>query len=354
MDPFTYIAHPARITFGQGSLSRAAEEAAALGMTSIVVITTPEQAGDGARLLDRLGPLGLLHLPVARMHTPVEVTTEAMRRCRAAGVNGIVSLGGGSTIGLGKALSFRLGLPHLAIPSTYAGSEVTPVLGETENGTKTTLSDPVLRPDAVLYDPTLTATLPFAMKVTSGFNAIAHAVEATYSPDRNPVIDLMAAEGIRAITSGLSDLWTRPDGEGDAQDRLLYGAWLCGTCLGAVGMSLHHKLCHAIGGRFALNHAAMHTAILPHAAGFCLAAAPGAQALLCRALDTDWPAQRLFALARDFGAEMSLARLGMPEDSAEEIANCVLSAPYHAPRAITREALIPLLESAMAGAPPRG
>ncbi len=160
-----------------------------------------------------------------------------------------MAIGGGSTTGLGKAIALNSGLPIVAIPTTYAGSEVTAIYGLTEGGVKKTGRDPRVLPRTVIYDPELTLTLPYAMTVTSAFNAIAHAAEGLYAPDANPVIALMAEEGIRASAAALSPFQADPR-DLDARSDALYGAWLCGTVQGAITMGLHHKLCHTLGGSF--------------------------------------------------------------------------------------------------------
>ena len=210
---------------------------------------------------------------------------EARDEAQRLGADCAVAIGGGSTTGLGKAIALDSGLPILAIPTTYAGSEMTPIYGLTEGGVKKTGRDARVLPRTVIYDPELTLTLPLAMTVTSAMNAIAHAAEGLYAHDGNPIIALMAEEGIRACAAALPRLAADPrdlDARGDA----LYGAWLCGTVLGAVAMGLHHKLCHTLGGSFNLPHAEVHTVILPHALAYNAAQAPEAMARIARALGT--------------------------------------------------------------------
>ena len=172
-------------------------------------------------------------------------------------VDGLVAVGGGSTIGLAKAIALRTGLPQVAIPTTYAGSEMTDILGETEGGAKTTRRSEAVRPEAVIYDVELTRSLPPGLSATSGLNAIAHAAEALYARDGNPVIALMAEEGVRALAAALPAIVADP-GDMAARGDALYGAWLCGLCLGAASMALHHKLAHVLGGSFDLPHAETH------------------------------------------------------------------------------------------------
>ena len=198
------------------------------------------------------------------MHTPTDVTERGLARARELDADCLVALGGGSTTGLGKAIALRTDLPQVAVPTTYAGSEATPILGETVGGRKTTLRSPKVLPEVIVYDVDLTLTLPASLSATSGINAIAHAVEALYAKEANPVVSMLATAGIAAlaralprIAADLRDL--------DARSDALYGAWACGTCLGSVGMALHHKLCHVLGGTFDLPHAETHAVVLPHA-----------------------------------------------------------------------------------------
>ena len=204
---------------------------------------------------------------------PIEVARDAREFARSRGADCAVAVGGGSTVGLGKAIALESSLPILAIPTTYAGSEMTPIYGVTENGLKRTGTDPRVLPRTVLYDPQLSLSLPVDLSVASGINAMAHAAEGLYAVDANPVMSLMAEEGIAALARGLPGL-RRDAADPRARGDALYGAWLCGTVLGNVGMALHHKLCHTLGGSFNLPHAQTHAIILPHALAYNTAAAP--------------------------------------------------------------------------------
>ncbi len=233
-------------------------------------------------------------------------------------------VGGGSSIGLGKAIAFRTDCHQLCLPTTYAGSEMTNILGETAAGAKTTKRDAKIQPETVIYDADLVGSLPAAMAATSGMNAIAHAVEGLYAVDGNPIISLMAEEGIAALAEAL------PAGD---TDKALYGAWLCGTVLGSVSMALHHKLCHVLGGTFNLPHAETHTVILPHATAYNASAAPEAMKRIARALGAKSAAGGLYDLARKLNAPTSLKQLGMPEDGLDKAADMAVAAPYPNPRA---------------------
>jgi maleylacetate reductase len=350
---FDYTALPARILFGCGAIDRVAAELRRLSCSRPLILSTPRQ-GDAVRtrLEAELREAAPVFFPGGVMHTPVEVTAQALRVAVDAGADCLIALGGGSAIGLGKAIALQTNLPQIAIPTTYAGSEVTPILGETRDGSKQTQVNPKVLPEVVIYDPNLTLDLPIATSVSSGFNAIAHAVEALYARDRNPITTRMAIEGIAALTQALPALFADPF-DVEARSSALYGAWLCGTCLGTVGMSLHHKLCHTLGGAFNLPHAEMHAILLPHALAYNAPAAPEAIAQLQPILG-DEPAQRLHLLAGSLGIPRGLRELGMPESGIDAAARQATTNAYWNPRALEIDALRDMLARAWAGAPPAG
>jgi maleylacetate reductase len=349
---FTYQALPMRVVFGAGALRTLPDEVAALGLSRVLVLCSPEQADTGRLVAAALGDRAAGVLAEARMHVPVEVAARARDLAVELGADGCVAVGGGSAVGLGKAVALEHGLPVIAVPTTYAGSEMTPVWGLTQDGEKRTGRDERVLPRSVVYDPELTLTLPAEMSATSGMNAIAHAVEGLYAPDATPIISLMAEEGARALAAALPRVvadGTDIDGRSEAQ----YGAWLCGAVLAATTMSLHHKLCHTLGGTLDLPHAATHTVVLPHALAYNAAAAPAAVAALSRALGTDDPARELWELAGRLGAPRSLRELGMAESDIPRIADLAVANPYANPRPVTRDGVVELLTCAWRGDPPR-
>jgi alcohol dehydrogenase class IV len=265
-----------------------------------------------------------------------------------------VAIGGGSTTGLGKAIALDSGLPILAIPTTYAGSEMTPIYGITEAGLKKTGKDMRVLPRSVLYDPLLTLSLPVGLSVTSGINAIAHAAEGLYSVEGNPVIDLMAEEGIAAIGRALPNIVANPQ-DVDARSDALYGAWLCGIVLGSVGMALHHKLCHTLGGSFNLPHAETHTVVLPHALAYNAAATPQAMQRIARALGREDgnAAQAVFDLAQANGAPVALRDIGMKAEDLDRACEIALQNQYPNPRPLEAGAIRQLLQDAFEGRRPQ-
>lgn len=352
MNPFVYAAHPARVIFGSGTLSQLPAEVERLGLSRVLVLSTPQQEADATATARALGGRAAGVFSGATMHTPVGVTADAMAVVAERGIDGLVAVGGGSTTGLAKAIALRTDLPQIVTPTTYAGSEMTPILGETKDGVKTTQKSPKVLPEVVIYDVDLTLSLPPALSATSGINAIAHAVEALYAQDRNPIIAMMAAEGIRALASALPIIVASP-GDRAARSDALYGAWLCGMCLGAVGMALHHKLCHTLGGSFDLPHAETHTAVLPHATAYNAAAEPEAIRAIAGALGVADAAQGLYDLAARLGAKMALRDLGMPQDGIDKAADIAMANPYWNPRPLQRSAIRDLIARAYAGTAPQ-
>ncbi|TDD80352.1 maleylacetate reductase [Actinomadura rubrisoli] len=348
---FSYDALPMRVRFGSGAVASLPDEIARLGAGRALVLCSPEQRGTGETIADALGGRSAGVLAEARMHVPIEVARHARARAAELGADCCVAVGGGSAIGLGKAIALEHDLPVVAVPTTYAGSEMTAVWGLTEDGRKRTGKDPRVLPASVLYDPELTLGLPIGMSVTSGFNAVAHAVEALYAPDRSPITSLMAEEGVRAMTEALPAV-AADGGDLDARAKALYASWLCGACLGATTVSLHHKLCHALGGTLDLPHAATHTVVLPYALTYNQPAAPEAAGALSRALASPDPARRLWDLAGSLGAPRSLRELGMAESDIEPIAKQVVDAPYANPAPVTHDGLARLLRAAWSGEPP--
>lgn len=350
IDAFSYAGSPARIVFGDGSRSKVAEWIVTTGCKRALVLATPHQRADAEALATEIGSLACGVFAGATMHTPVDVTETAMKMVAEIEADCVVSLGGGSTTGLGKAIAYRTDLLQIVVPTTYAGSEVTPILGQTEGGRKTTVRDARILPEIVIYDPALTLGLPVSMSVTSGLNAMAHALEGLYARDRNPISTLMALEGLRAFSRSLPKIVTAPD-DADARNEALYGAWLCGTVLGTVGMALHHKICHTLGGSFDTPHAETHAVMLPHTAAFNARAAAIELA----------PAADLFAgsiggglwdFARSIGAPLTLKEFGLTEADLDRAASIAVENPYWNPRPIDRDSIRALLQEAWDGRRP--
>lgn len=336
MKDFVYTGQPGRVVFRRRGVEWLSEEVDALNLRKAIVLSTPQQASWASSVAENLGSgraAGVFTEAV--MHVPVEVVWKAVEYAHACNADGLIAIGGGSTIGLAKAMALQTELPIIAVPTTYAGSEMTPIWGITELNLKRTGKDLRVLPKTVIYDPDLTVGLPVDLSMASAVNAIAHAAEGLYARDGNPVISLMAEEGIRALASSMPIIRADPHNE-EARGDALYGAWLCGSVLGNVGMALHHKLCHTLGGTFNLPHAEVHALILPHAIAFNTPAIAEACQRIQRSLGTsESAAAGLFDLAKANGIKMALKDISaMTEADIKNAVDLVLSAPYWNPRTI--------------------
>lgn len=347
---FVHETPPVRVVFGAGSLASLADEVDRLGVGRVLVVSTARR---GAALATRvqavLGERAAAVHVGAVMHTPRRATEQAIRVVEDCRADAVLAAGGGSAIGLAKAVALRTDLPHIAVPTTYAGSEMTPILGETEDGVKKTVRTPKVVPGLVVYDPDLTLDLPPEVSGPSGMNAIAHAVEALYAPDGNPLVSLLAEAGIECLARSLPVIAGEP-GDRAARADALYGAWLCGTALGSVTMGLHHKLCHVLGGLFDLPHALTHAILLPEVTAHNAEAAPAAMARLARALGADDAAAGLRRLNARLGIQQGLGDLGVPAEHIETAIEHLMAEGCSNPRALERDAIRELLRRAHAAA----
>ena len=348
---FVYNGRGTRVVFGSGSRTHIERELHTLQVHRALVLCSQEQRALGVSVADQLGARAAGVFDQAAMHVPVELVAQARTVATSLDADCVIAVGGGSAIGLAKGLALETSLPILAVPTTYAGSEMTPIFGLTESGLKRTGTDLRVLPKTVVYDPDLTLTLPVNMSVTSGINAIAHAAEGLYSRDANPLTSLMAEEGIAALARSLPQIVAQPN-DPSARADALYGAWLCGTVLGSVGMALHHKLCHTLGGSFNLPHAPTHTIVLPHALAYNAGAVPDAMRRIARALGHDSAAQGLYELARANGAPVALKEIGMLEEQLDQATDIACNNAYWNPRPLERGAIRALLQRAFDGSAP--
>jgi alcohol dehydrogenase class IV len=346
-----FEAMPSRVVFAPNAIEHLPREIEQLGGRHALVLSTPQQEALATDISRRLGQRSVGVYPHAVMHVPVEVARKAHDEAIRLGADCVVAAGGGSTVGLGKAIALQSGLPILAIPTTYAGSEMTSIYGLTDGGMKKTGRDPRVLPKVVIYDPFLTIDLPAPMSITSGFNAIAHAAEALYAENPNPITTMMSEDGIRALTQGMPQV-AKNSRDLEGRSDCLYGAWLCGAVLGTTSMALHHKLCHVLGGTWNLPHAETHTVILPHAVAYNYAAAPEAMRRIERAMSTSNAASGIFDLMKQLSAPLSLKEIGMKQDDLDRAASLVMEAPYYNPRPTTHERVRGLLDDAFFGRRP--
>ncbi|MEQ8716792.1 MAG: maleylacetate reductase [Acidimicrobiales bacterium] len=350
MRDFTYDALGGRVVFGVGARRRIPEEVDALGASSVVVVASSRDdatvegivAGLGDGFAGRFSDVAQ-HVPVQKVSALREIVTEARADL-------VVTVGGGSAIGFGKAVALDPGVMQVAVPTTYSGSEMTPIWGMTADGHKKTGRDPRVQPDVVVYDPELTLSLPPGVAGPSGMNALAHCVEALYAPGANPVISLLALEGISALAGALPAVVARPD-DVDARTSALYGAYLAGCSLAVAGTALHHRTCHVLGGMFGLNHGDMNAAVLPHALAYTRPAIHDEYGRMSDVLGGD-AAGALFDLARAIGAPVSLAEIGMPPDGVGPAAERIVGEAAANPRPPTVDGIMMMLDDALSGKAP--
>ncbi|MYB04096.1 MAG: maleylacetate reductase [Acidimicrobiaceae bacterium] len=325
VEGFTYDALPGRVVFGSGSRKSLAAEAEALGAERILVIADRAEDALASEIGAVLGDLVVSRFDQVAQHVPVPLAEAAAAQARDVGADTVLTIGGGSATGFGKAVVLNVGIKQIAVPTTYAGSEMTPIWGMSDGDRKQVGVDARAKPALVVYDPELTLTLPPRIAGPSGMNALAHAVEALYGPGANPFISFMALEGIRVLHRGLPAVVADPD-DLDARTDGLYGAYLGGVVLGTGGTALHHKTCHVLGGMFNLDHGGMNAAVLGHAVAYN---APAIEEIIQdMAAVIDVPARQvpaaLFDLASAIGAPTSLEALGMPADGLDEAARRVV------------------------------
>lgn len=353
MDSFEYNPSPIRVLFGSGSNRKLPAEVHKLGCHLPLILSTPRQVAEVETLYeiliaDKIQPAGTY--TKAKMHTPIQVTEEAMLFMKENPADCLVSIGGGSVVGLGKAISIRTGLPHICIPTTYSGSEMTGILGETKEGKKTTRSDPKIMPATVIYDVDYTMGLPSALTATSGINAMAHAIESLYASNTNPILRMIALEGIKSLASSLPTIVVNLE-EKNARSEALYGAWLCGITAGSSSIGLHHKLCHTLGGSLNLPHSETHTIVLPHALSYNAPAISSQLRDIASVLpESNGDAiQGLNVLLGKLKVRRALKDLGMKEEDIDRATDIAMGAQYPNPRDLERDAIREVIRRCWAG-----
>jgi maleylacetate reductase len=350
MRSFTYDALPGRVLFGAGRRAELPAEVDKLGVHRVMVIADENAKRTADELVASLGERVAVRWHEVAQHVPTELADAARAAASEAGIDGIVSVGGGSTTGLAKAIALVSGTPIVAVPTTYAGSEMTPIYGMTGEH-KQTGRDLRVLPRAVVYDPELTLDLPAEVTAPSAFNAIAHCVEALYGPGASPITSLMVEDAIRTVATALPRATQEPRDLGARSD-LLYGAYLAGAALAVVGMALHHKICHVLGGTFGLVHGDVNTVLLPHVVSYNAAGAPEAIDRVAGALGVEDAAGALFELAVSVDAPTSLAELSMPEDGLDLVAERAVAETTFNPTPVVVARVRALLEDAWHGRRP--
>jgi alcohol dehydrogenase class IV len=350
---FSYDALPGRIVFGAGRRNELGAEIERLGGTRVFLISDGQAKAVADELATGLGALVTGRWDEVVQHVPVELADRARAAVADAGADLVVTVGGGSSTGLAKAIALTTSLPIVAIPTTYAGSEQTTIYGLTGGRHKQTGRDLVVLPRAVIYDPELTLGLPLGVTGPSACNALAHSVEALWVKEANPVTTALSLEGVRAIAASLPRVMAAPD-DLEARSQLLYGAYLSGVALATTSAGLHHKITHVLGGTFNLVHADAHSVVLPHAVAFNAPVLPAEMARLAEALGTpgEDPAASLWDLATASNVPTSLAALGLEREQLAEAASRAAAEITDNPRPVDQAGLLDLLERAFDGERP--
>ncbi|MFI7528731.1 maleylacetate reductase [Nocardia salmonicida] len=355
MTQFTYDGLPGRVVFGAGAArTQLLTELDLLGARRVLLIATDAENSTATQLCAPFADRVVATFSEVRPHVPAEVAELARKVALDADADLVLSVGGGSTTGTAKIVALTTGLPVLAVPTTYAGSEVTPVWGLTERGRKTTGTDRRVLPKTVVYDPELTLTLPVELSVASGLNAVAHCVEAFWAPRRSPVSSAVAEDGIRHLVNGLTTIASTPTGLA-SRGELLLGAYLAGSAFAVAGSGLHHKICHLLGGAFDLPHAHTHAIVLPYVLAYNAPNAGEAAERISRALGRVDIVDGLRELSGEVGVPTGLRALGMDESGIDDVIDDILAiAPADNPTPVTADGLRAILHGAWAGSDPEG
>lgn len=345
---FELLPSETRVVFGDGVIANLGEELDGLGLRSILVVSGQTHRAQGDALAHSVDAVGRFDGAVA--HTPTVVTAEALKLVDELVPDCLVALGGGSAIGLAKAIALVRDVTLVAIPTTFSGSEQTSIVGQSDGQLKTTTRSPRVRPRLVLYDVELTDSLPSHLAAASGVNALAHAIEALYARDASPLVRLEAAESVRVLGASLP-LVVTDSAARDARRDALYGAMLAGRCLASSEMALQHRLSHLLGGSFSLPHAETHAVLLPQIVDLNLAALPTA-GVLADVFGRGDVAGGLFDWIGTLGLERSLDALGFGEDQIERAAEAIVQAGGFNPVVADLDAMRMLLTNAWAGTRP--
>lgn len=351
MRRFVYDALPGRVVFGNGAFDQVPAEVARLGGQRALLIADRSAQSWADRLAEQLAARIVGRIDDVRVHVPMERAAAARELARETAADLVVAIGGGSATGLAKAVALEVPIPILAIPTTYAGSEMTPIWGLTEGARKRTGRDTIVQPRTVIYDPILSLSLPPEIAGPSGMNALAHCAEALYAEGTNPVTSLMAEEGIRVLSAGLPLVSRSPD-DLAARGEVLMGAYLAAAAFAAAGSSIHHKICHVLGGAYDLPHAETHAVILPHAMALVAPSEPEAMARIAGALGSPDVPAALYDLAVTLAVPTSLAAIGMPADRLDEAAGLIVDALAASKHPAEKPAIESLLADAFDGRRP--
>lgn len=351
MHPFRHDVLPTRIDFGEGARHRVAGLLSAFGARRPLVVDGLPGVTASEEVTAALGGLVAGTVTGLTQYITPELVTRATEAYRAGGADSVVSVGGGSAIGVAKVLAVHHDAPLVAVPSTYSGSEATPIYSVVVDSAKQTRSDARACPRGIAYDPALTATLPARLAASSAFNALAHCIEGLYSPRADPFSRLYALEGARLVGEHLP-LLSVEETAPQARAALLWASYLGGATIATAGIALHHKICHVLGASLDLPHADLNAVVLPYALAYNAPAVPEALVDLRRTWATEDPVGHVRALARSAHAPTGLAELGMRSTDVVAAAAAVVAATQANPRPVTEQGMQALLTAALHGDPP--
>jgi alcohol dehydrogenase class IV len=357
---FRYTSTAQEIIFGAGSLAKLGDAVAVYGWKRLMLCTSPSLRKNGtvARIESALGERLVAVFEDVSPHVQMAQVTQALKLADQCAIDAVIGLGGGSPIGMAKAVSMNLeakragievaqarypaeppAIPGIAIPTTYAGSEMTPTYGITQemndgSTRKVTTRDDKVTPKLVIYDPELTLDVPPSVTASSGINALAHCIEALYSIRRNPLSTAAALLGIRYISQSLLRCSQQGD-DLEARTQMMIGANLGGQCLATVTMGVHHGTCHVLGGTANVPHGIANSIILPHAIRFnldtvaSLIAQAGEAMGIVRDGKSDGQvgealAQAVYTLVGQMGLPQRLRDAGVPEELLPKLAENML------------------------------
>lgn len=348
---FEHVTLGQRVRFGSGEAAgHLAAEVGRLNSRNVMVIAGERELSLAEQVAASI-KVTVWHSDVV-MHVPIETAEAARQVATGNDIDLLVSVGGGSTTGLAKAIALTTGIPIVAVPTTYAGSEATDVWGLTEAARKTTGTDPKVLPVTVIYDSELTLSLPGELSVASGLNGMAHCIDSLWAPRADPINAALAAEGIRALSTGLPKI-VADSQDIDGRDQALYGAYLSAVAFASAGSGLHHKICHVLGGTFNLPHAQTHATVLPYVLAFNVPYSPDAELRAAAAFGTDTALEGLQNLRKQVNAPARLSDYGFTAESIPEAVGIILEKlPANNPREVTADNLTQLLTAAVNGDDP--
>jgi maleylacetate reductase len=341
-----------RVVFGAGSIAQVADEVRRLGCSRVLIIGGRHARVYADSITKDLGQLAAGRIEEVVQHVPLALADAAIALSDRLRADLLVPVGGGSSIGLAKAIARERSVAILAVPTTYAGSEMSPIWGLTEADRKSTGRAARVQPRVVVYDPNTTLSMPPHLTAVSGMNALAHAAEALYAPQVSPLVLLAAEQSVRLFARALPVLAADPQ-DCAARSDALYAAFLAGVSLGNAAMGIHHKICHVLGGAYNLPHGDIHSAVLPYAVAFNRDDAPEAMSRIAAALDHDDAAAGIWQVAHNIGAPTDLISTGFSADQIEAVADVVANAEFPNPRTVSIEGVCDLLGAACAGSQPQ-